>query len=34
MPASQGFTFADQPPDYAVGSIDTDADSDPDADKP
>jgi hypothetical protein len=31
MPASHGYTFADQPPDYAVGRIDTD--SDPDADK-
>jgi hypothetical protein len=26
MPASHGYTFADQPPDYAVGRIDTDSD--------
>jgi hypothetical protein len=34
VPLSSGYTVAEQPADYGTGRIDTDTDSDPDADKP
>jgi hypothetical protein len=34
VPPLSGYTVGEQPADYGIGRIDTDTDSDPDADKP